>query len=296
MGMRSWGISAGLAMVAILFPIWGAGVVCQERDIDGAALFETVCANCHGKTGDGRGKAARYVFPRPRNLRHGSFRLVSTVSKKPSVDDIYRVIEVGIPGTSMKSWKELGKDKIGALVDHVIRIRREGATERIHEELRQEGGIASEGAEKTIADYVSKALEAGPRWSGPEAPPVQSNSVQRGKQVYLEQKCASCHGLGGRGSKGMDLVDQDGQPTWATDLVRGEFHGGREPQDIAARVYLGMPGSAMPSSSNLSPEDLSALVAYCLSLSAAPRNNLTNHQRRERAIGRNTFKNNSKSP
>ena len=94
----------------------------------------------------------------------------------------------------------------------------------------------------------------------------------------------------------MDLVDQDGQPTWATDLVRGKFHGGREPQDIAARVYLGMPGSAMPSSSNLSPKDLSALVAYCLSLSAVPRNNLTNHQRRERAIGRNTFKNNSKSP
>jgi len=296
MRMRSWGISFGLAVVAILFPIWEECVMCQEGGVDGAALFDTVCANCHGKTGDGQGKAARYVFPRPRNLRHDSFRLVSTLSKKPSGEDIYRAIEVGIPGTSMKSWKDLGKEKIGALVDHVIRIRREGATERIEEELRQEGGIDSQGTAKIIEDYVSKALDAGPRWSGMGSPPELRTSVQRGKKVYLEQKCASCHGLAGRGSKGMDLVDQNGQPTWATDLVQGEFHGGREPQDIAARVYLGMPGSAMPSSSNLGAEDLSALVAYCLSISVTPRNNLTNHQRRERAIGRNTLKNNSKSP
>ncbi len=294
--MRSWRISSGLAVVVILFPVWDEGVVCQERAIDGAALFETACANCHGKTGDGQGKAARYVFPRPRNLRHDSFRLVSTVSKKPSVPDIYRAIETGIPGTSMKSWKELGEDKISALVDHVVRIRREGATDRIHEELKQEGGIDSEGAAEIIEDYVSNALDAGPRWSGMADQSVPDTSVHRGKQVYLEQKCSSCHGLAGRGSNGMDLVDQNGQPTWATDLVRGQLHGGRDPQDIAARVYLGMPGSAMPSSSNLSAEDLSALVAYCLSISATPSNNLTNHQRRERAIGRNTLKNNSKSP
>ena len=83
---------------------------------------------------------------------------------------------------------------------------------------------------------------------------------------------------------------------WATDLVRGVFHGGRATEDIANRIYLGMPGSAMPSSSNLNAEDLMSLVAYCRSLSASPSDILTNHQRKERAIGWYSRKNNRKSP
>jgi len=294
--MRNWEIAAGMMLAATLCPNWNDGVVGQEARVDGAAIFETVCANCHGKAGDGQGKAARYVFPRPRNFRHDSFRLVSTVSKKPSRQDIYRVIETGIPGTSMNSWRELGKEKIDALVEHVNRLRREGATERIQHELREEGEVEPSGAAQRIEGYVDRALAAGPRWMGVDILLKQESVIQRGREVYREQKCASCHGEAGRGSTGMDLVDQNGQPTWATDLVRGVFHGGRAAEDIANRIYLGMPGSAMPSSSNLNAEDLGSLVAYCRSLSTTPREVLTNHQRRERAIGRNSRKNNPESP
>ena len=294
--MRTWEITAGLMLAATLCPNWHDGAAGQEARVDGAAIFASVCANCHGKDGDGQGKAARYVFPRPRNLRHDSFRLVSTVSKRPSRQDIYRVIETGIPGTSMNSWRDLGKDKIDALVEHVSRLRREGAIERIQHELREEGDGEPNGAAQRIEEYVDRALDAGPRWMGVDILLTPEGAIQRGREVYVEQKCASCHGEAGRGSEGMDLVDQSGQPTWATDLVRGVFHGGRATEDIANRIYLGMPGSAMPSSSNLNAEDLMSLVAYCRSLSASPSDILTNHQRRERAIGRNSRQNNRESP
>jgi mono/diheme cytochrome c family protein len=287
---------ATLVGLALVLSRFAGGLFAQPVEVDGAALFEKVCANCHGKNGNGRGIASRYVFPRPRNLRGDSFRLVSTISGKPSAEDIYRTIEKGVPGTSMQSWEDLGKEKILALVGRVRTIRREGALERIQLELEEEGDIPPDRAGQLIEDYLQRVLVAGPSWTGLAAIPSDQSSILRGKAVYAKQKCGSCHGTDGRGSAGMDLVDQNGDPTWATDLVRGAFHGGADAQKIATRVFLGMPGSAMPSSSNLSEADLGALVAYCLSISAKPRAQLTNHQRRERAIGRFPVKNNSKSP
>ena len=95
---------------------------------------------------------------------------------------------------------------------------------------------------------------------------------------------------------GMDLVDQAGDASWATDLQSDPLHGGTESLDIARRIYLGMPGSAMPSSRNLDEAEVAALVAYCKSLSAEPKRYLTNHQRRERAIGRIQVEKRRKSP
>jgi mono/diheme cytochrome c family protein len=287
---------AALVGLALVFSRFAGGLSAQQVQVDGVALFEKICANCHGKNGDGRGIASRYVFPRPRNLRGDSFRLVSTISGKPSAEDIYRTIEKGVPGTSMQSWEDLGKEKILALVDRVRAIRREGALERIQLELLEEGDIPPERAGQLTEDYLQRVLVAGPPWQGLATIPSDESAIMRGRSVYTKQKCGSCHGADGRGSTGMDLVDQNGDPTWATDLVRGAFHGGADAPKIATRVFLGMPGSAMPSSRNLSEADLGALVAYCLSISANPRAQLTNHQRRERAIGRSPVKNKSKSP
>jgi mono/diheme cytochrome c family protein len=294
--MRRRQLLAALVGLALVLSWSAGGLSAQQDQIDGAALFEKTCANCHGKNGNGRGIASRYVFPRPRNLRGDSFRLVSTISGKPSAEDIYRTIEKGVPGTSMQSWEDLGKAKILALVDRVRTIRREGALERIKLELEEEGNIPPELAGQLTEDYLQRVLVAGPPWQGLAAIPADESAIMRGRAVYTTQKCGSCHGVDGRGSAGMDLVDQNGDPTWATDLVRGAFHGGEDAENIATRVFLGMPGSAMPSSSNLSEADLGALVAYCLSISARPKAQLTNHQRRERAIGRSPAENNSKSP
>ena len=285
-----------LLVVSLLALCGGAGVGAQDQEIDGTLLYQKVCANCHGKTGDGRGIAARYLFPKARNLRHDQFRLVSTVSHNPSRDDIYRVLENGIPGSSMQSWKSLGEEKLRALVDRVLQIRKEGAVERIQEELREAGDVGPGEEQRLIDEYVARLMAPGETWKGMGIVPTDDDSVDLGGQMYLRQQCASCHGKEGRGSPGMDLVDQRGNATWATDLVQDRLHGGSRANDIARRIFLGMPGSAMPSSKNLNDEELAALVAYCMSLSAEPKRDLTNHQRRERAIGRIPVKKGDKSP
>ena len=262
------------------------GALAQEDTTDGAALYEKLCASCHGKTGDGRGRASRYVFPKPRDLRHDPFRLVSTLSRNPSRNDIYRVLEKGIPGSSMQSWETLGDKKLELLVQRVIQLRTDGAVERIVKELQEEGELSEEESNRVIDEYVNRVTRAGESWDGLGTVTLSDELIGRGSKVYIRQQCGSCHGVEGRGSPGMDLVDLGGDATWATDLVRGRLHGGTGAKDIARRIFLGMPGSAMPSSGTLGRDDLASLVAYCLSISAQPKDDLTNHQRRERAIGR----------
>jgi len=272
------------------------GALAQEDTTDGAALYEKLCASCHGKTGDGRGRASRYVFPKPRDLRHDPFRLVSTLSRNPSRNDIYRVLEKGIPGSSMQSWETLGDKKLELLVQRVMQLRTDGAVERIVKELQEEGEISEEESNRVIDEYVNRVTRAGESWDGVGSVTLSDDLIDRGGQVYIRQQCNSCHGLDGRGSPGMDLVDLRGDATWATDLVRGRLHGGSGASDVARRIFLGMPGSAMPSSGTLGGDELASLVAYCLSLSAEPKDDLTNHQRRERAIGRIQGQKDRKSP
>src|SRR5262245_45890075 len=50
----------------------------------GQRLYSNHCAQCHGDKGGGDGLAARFLYPKPRNFRDGRFRVVTTVSLKPS--------------------------------------------------------------------------------------------------------------------------------------------------------------------------------------------------------------------
>jgi len=44
-------------------------------------VYARHCSACHGAGGDGNGRAARHLFPRPRDLRTGKFRLVRAREK-----------------------------------------------------------------------------------------------------------------------------------------------------------------------------------------------------------------------
>ena len=258
----------------------------QDTTLDGRQLYQQLCAACHGKSGLGDGRAARFVVPSPRNLRHAPFRLVSTINRVPTAEDIRRVIEAGMPGTAMQAWKDLGQAKLDALVQTVLEFRVRGAAERYETVIRETTGETPAASDLDEAAYIQRVTVPGEVWHYDVGSPADEELLQRGAEVYKRQKCNSCHGDDARGSRGMDLVDLNGRPTWALDLRRDRFHGGHLPADVARRIYLGMPGSGMPSSTNLSTEDLRALVAYSLSLAENSQVDLTNHLRRERAIGR----------
>lgn len=100
-----------------------------SKDVRG--LYRQHCAHCHGVTGDGMGPTAEFLNPYPRDYRPGVFKFKLTRStQKPSKSDLARILEHGIPGTAMPSFRVLPQDEREALIDYVIYLSVRGEVER----------------------------------------------------------------------------------------------------------------------------------------------------------------------
>src|SRR5262249_35612531 len=73
--------------------------------------------------------------------------------------------------------------------------------------------------------------------------------------------------------------DESGVPTRPRDFTRGIFKGGRERDQLYARILLGVPGTPMPASANFKPEEVGDLINYIQSLSDAATPQRVEHRR-----------------
>jgi mono/diheme cytochrome c family protein len=210
--------------------------------------FTRHCAACHGDGREPRGRAAADLFPPPRDFRHDAFRLVSTPDGEPSTADIAAVIQRGIPGTSMVGFPDLSAAEVDALVAAVLAAR------------------------------SPRAAAGRPPAILPTASDLQAGDPDRGRGEYRAAGCATCHGPEGSPTAPPRLFDERGVPNPPRDLVHDPFKGGRSPEAVAARLALGMPGSAHPAIS-LPPDQLADLVAWVVSLAGPERPRRTNHER-----------------
>ncbi|MGO8749767.1 MAG: tetratricopeptide repeat protein, partial [Thermoguttaceae bacterium] len=170
-------------------------------------LFRVHCSNCHGPRGDGQGLSARYLFPRPRNLRAGICRLVSTVNGVPTLEDVEQVLARGMPGTSMPSFEELPASDRRLLAEEVLRLRGEGIREQIKAALRREG---EEIDESDVAQAVRRATTPGQPAPSPAQWPDPAQAALRGKANFATLGCVKCHGEAGTGAADQDLFDDLG--------------------------------------------------------------------------------------
>jgi DMSO reductase family type II enzyme heme b subunit len=205
----------------------------------GEQIYKKHCMVCHGENGEGDGPAARYLYPKPRVLTDGLFKVRSTPSGEPPTDnDIYDIIKNGMPGSSMPSLNELSKEEMEAIVEYVKEL----------------GEIEYE-PERVIR---------------PGAPPsVTPQLIAEGRKVYKETKCWECHGDEGKGDglKAKDLKDDWKYPAPPNAFTMGIYKGGGTPSDVYLRFSAGMDGSPMPSYEDaLNNEERWALVFYTLSL------------------------------
>lgn len=231
----------------------------------GKQLYGDYCASCHGDAGDGNGLAARFVYPKPRNFRDAKFRLVSTTNRIPSDDDLMHTIGRGMPGSAMFPFEHLSEGDRNALVAYVRQLIRSGVEDRLRR-LAAEVGETVDPVELT-QEVEHMAKPGQPIQIPVDLPVFGSESIARGRQLYLKQGCSSCHGETGKGDGVQDQRDDDGTPTSPRDYTRGIFKGGREREQLYARTLLGMPGTPMPSSSNLTPGQIGDLANYLQSLS-----------------------------
>jgi mono/diheme cytochrome c family protein len=244
----------------------------------GASLYTQYCTACHGETGDGNGPAARFLYPKPRNFREGQFRLLSTTNLVPSDADLMRTIERGMPGSAMFPLGHLAEADRRELVAQVKLRMRQGAEDRMRREVAEVGDKVDPAE---LAEFVKRKTEAGPKLEVPHDMPAPGvESVARGLALY-QKTCASCHGQTGKGDGVTEQKDESGVPIRPRDFTRGIFKGGREPEQLYARIMLGAPGTPMPSSSaTLKPEEVGDVINFILSLSNTSRPDQVEHRRK----------------
>ncbi|MDK1023122.1 MAG: c-type cytochrome [Gammaproteobacteria bacterium] len=216
----------------------------SKEDIKaGEALSLKYCEQCHGLTGDGNGTMADRVFPRPRDLTWGIYKIRHTPSGEvPSDEDLFDIIARGMPGTSMPAWKPFLKDaEIWQLVGYVTSL-----AEYFEEYPPDEVFVITAKTEST-----------------PER-------IARGAAVYKETDCRKCHGDGGRGNgpSARELEDDWENKILATNLTQAWlFRGGNRVEDIFRTMATGMDGTPMPSfADSLKADDLWDLAHYIKSL------------------------------
>jgi mono/diheme cytochrome c family protein len=229
------------------------GIPDRDLMVQGEALYKKQCAPCHGIPGDGKGFLAAGFDVKPRDFRQGIYKFISTKSGElPTVEDIERVIRVGVPNTTMPAWGQfLTPEQIKSLARYLI-------------------------------VFSSRFLESWREGKTPERLPIAQapsnleSLVSKGKSLYQEAGCWNCHGNSGKGDgpSAPNLLDDWNNPVPPTDLTyKWTFKNGHSPEDVYRTMSAGLAGTPMPSYIDAYPDeqDRWALVAYVLSLSPKDR-------------------------
>jgi mono/diheme cytochrome c family protein len=245
---------------------------------EGRKLYALHCLHCHGPGGAGDGPTAKYLDPRPRDFRLGTFKFKSTAfPEKPSREDLTETLKRGIPGTSMPAFRLLSDEELHKLVEYVRWLAMHGEYENQLTLVPYSSGFTQAEVAKQVAagkkreeivaelqevltgDLVDTEEVAGEdisdAWKNANEPeaevhpavprtPDTPESRARGRQLYLSEKtkCATCHGPYGRG---------DGPQTEAFNIIPGtsetyprpglydDWNNPVRPRDLTQGVFRG---------------------------------------------------------
>lgn len=233
-------VALGLALVA------APGLAAQDAEA-GRALYERWCAECHGVDGAGDGSAAAAMLPRPRDFTQARYQIRTTGSGQlPTDTDLMRVLEVGLPGTTMPGWPTLSQQDRRDLIAHL----------------------------KSFSRFFGAGPAPEPLDFGSD-PGGGDEAIEAGRQAFVTLECNRCHGEAGRGdgTSAPTLEDWRGLPIRAADLTEAwHFNGGSGVEDIHTRVLTGLDGTPMPAaidamnSGVVSPDEVWQLAHYVASL------------------------------
>lgn len=254
---------------------------------ESAELYRVRCLTCHGPMGGGNGPTGRWLDPEPRDLRDGIFKWTSVQANyRPRRGDLIEVLERGVRGTAMPSFRRYSRGELEGLVDWIRYLAIRGETEQLATYF-----VANSGAVRM--DDVMKAYETTwARWDeataySADAPDVAprpdgalAGRIARGAELFRGElaNCATCHGENGRGDgeaiwevaendERIRRLDRWGHPSHPRDLTSGVFRGGERPADLFRRIKYGIGGTIMPAAdASLSDDDIWSLVDFVFSL------------------------------
>lgn len=228
-------ISMRSLIIVVVLALLPLSAFSEDR---GKVLYDQWCSQCHGVKGDGKGAAADFVFPKPRDFTRGTYKFQSTASGEPPADaDIIRSIRDGNPGTSMPPWKRFSDSEVKDILDYLKKFSpdtfsAQGTPIKV--------GKPSGGKEKLIA---------------------------LGKEQYEKTKCWECHGKAGRGDgeKGWQekFKDDWGNRAYPADQTSPwEYRHGTDVKDIFITISAGINGTPMTSYGDTVSEENRWALAY----------------------------------
>ncbi len=226
-GDRRLAIPAVFLALSIFLSVFPSSRLLAQDLENGKVLYEKWCAGCHGLTGAGDGEAADWMIPRPRDFTMALYQIRTTASGElPTDADLRKVIDEGMPGTTMPGWR----DKFNSSErDDVIAYI------------------------KTFSRFFNGADPQPIEIGG--APRVTDEGLEEGRLLFIDEvQCGVCHGMEGRGegSSAPELTDDLGFPIKAADLSEPwNFNGGPTVDDIYMRMRTGLDGTPMPSNSDI---------------------------------------------
>lgn len=213
--------------------------------LEGKVAYERYCVGCHGVEGDGKGDAAGFLHPRPRNFQIANYKFSSTRSGQlPTDEDLRRSIRNGLKGSAMPAWNLLPDRTIDALIAYI----------------------------KTFSPKWQAREPAAPipRFEDPyRSQPDKTAAIQRGEAVYHGYAtCWTCHPayvsgerineyfvlLGGPPRLGFRAnlhlpegkANNEGELIYPPDFTRDFVRSGVSVDDVYRTIAAGISGTAMP--------------------------------------------------
>ena len=206
----------------------------------GKRVYFTKCVWCHGVDGAGDGPAADRLWPRPRNFNQGTFKIRHTASGElPLPDtDLFLTVTHGLPGSAMPSWE-------GILTEE----QKRQVIAFVTTELVKDRDFQDEEFETYTVLEIDQL----------EPIPPTEESIQKGAQLFVDNKCFECHGASGRGDgNAFNLKDDWGFPIQPADQSKcWNFRGSRQDaynvENIFRTFSTGVNGTPMPSLPRATP-------------------------------------------
>jgi mono/diheme cytochrome c family protein len=267
----------------------------KEEDVlsPGDRLYMDHCAACHGRTGDGLGISTRQLFPAPRSFRDEPIRIVSTISRIASDQDLAKAIREGLGGVSMPAFPQLSVEQIEKIIAVVRRLQVDGLRNQ-YERKMLEVGVGSDGLDENGASgseidlWIKRRSTPGEPLKIPKFDDLSVYTTANGKAAFDRAGCKQCHTASSEGGNELPkFFDILGRPVATRNLVADRFRAGNSHEEIYKRVLLGIPGTPHPAISGLSEREIVDIVQYVHELSKESHENkkpltptTTNYQRR----------------
>jgi mono/diheme cytochrome c family protein len=176
----------------------------------------------------------------------------------------------------MLPFGHLPQEDRQALIKVVKTFVHDGVVDRVKKEAAE---FNEEVKPEELATALKNRMDPGARIVVPaDLPKEDRDSLARGRELYVKS-CATCHGDTGKGDGVQEQKDEFGVPIRPRDFTRGIFKGGRDRDQLYARITLGVPGTPMPASPQLKPAEAGDIINYILSLSEPTTAEKVEHKR-----------------